>query len=214
MSDRKLAKAVQTLFRQVRQLCRTTSRAFINWLLRTALVANRRTRPVAGFVLPTTVLLILVVALTAGALTYRAFNTSTRTISETQNRVIYNAASPAIDRARAKIEFLFDSTKDTRFPGGVPSADYLVSMLLNNGTSINGGTAAPQLTLNGADPYTLPDELTWGKANGFATGRLDSNGDGTPDNTWGFRADTNGDGTTDATVVYSIVFSIPANSGN
>ena len=130
--------------------------------------------------MPTTVLLILVVSLTAGALSYRAFNTSTRTINETQNRVIYNAATPAIDRARAKIEFLFDSTKDTRYPGGVPSSDFLVSMLLNAspGVSVNGSSAAGQLLLGGSggnagkDPYTLPDELTWGTANGFATGTV------------------------------------------
>jgi len=214
MSDRKLAKAVQTLFRQVTRLSRTLSRALIGWLLRVALVANRNTRPVAGFVLPTTVLLILVVSLTAGALSYRAFNTSTRTLNETQNRVIYNAATPAIDRARAKIEFLFDSTKDTRFPGGVPSSDFLVSMLLNDGTTTINGQKAGQLLLGGSDPYTLPDEKTWGAAaNGSATGRLDSNGDTKPDNAWGFRADTDGDGRDDATIVYSIAFSIPANTG-
>lgn len=213
MSDRKLAKAVQTLFRQVARLSRNLSRSLIAWLLRAALVANRRTRPVAGFVLPTTVLLILVVSLTAGALSYRAFNTSTRTINETQNRVIYNAGTPAIDRARAKIEFLFDSTKDTRYPGGVPSSDYLVSMLLNDGNTTINGQKAGQLLLGGNDPYTLPDEKTWGAGAGSATGRLDSNGDGTPDNAWGFRADTDGDGTTDATIVYSIALTIPPNTG-
>lgn len=212
MSDRKLAKAIQTLFRQVTRLSRTLSRALIAWLLRVALVANRRTRPVAGFVLPTTVLLILVVSLTAGALSYRAFNTSTRTINETQNRVIYNAATPAIDRARAKMEFLFDANKDTRFPGGVPSTDYLASMLLNNGSKINGQQVQP-LTLGGQDPYTLPDELAWGQANGFSAGRLDVNGDGTVDNAWAFLADTDGDGTNDATVVYSIALSAPLDSG-
>ncbi|PSB24342.1 hormogonium polysaccharide biosynthesis protein HpsA [Stenomitos frigidus] len=213
MSDRKLAKAVQSLFRQVARLSRNLSRALVGWLLRTALIANRRTRSTSGFVLPTTVLLILIVSLTAGALSYRAFNTSTRTINETQNRVIYNAATPAIDRARAKIEFLFDSTKDTRFPGGVPSSDFLVSMLLNDGTTTINGQKAGQLLLGGNDPYTLPDEKTWGAANGSATGRLDSNGDTKPDNAWGFRADTDGDGSDDATIVYSIAFSIPPNTG-
>jgi hypothetical protein len=182
------------------------SRALVAWLLRAALIVNRRTRPAAGFVLPTTVLLILVVSLTAGALSYRAFNTSARTINETQNRVIYNAATPAIDRARAKVEFLFDSTKDSRFPGGVPSSDFLASMLLNDGTTMINGQKAAQLLLGGNDPYTLPDEKNWG-------GRLDSNGDGTPDNAWGFRADTDGDGNFDATIAYSISLTIPPNTG-
>lgn len=210
MSDRKLAKAVQSLLRQIWRLHRSITRAFVTWLLRTALIVNRSTRqPVAGFVLPTTVLLILVVALTTGALTYRAFNTSTRTIAETQNRVIYNAATPAIDRARSKIEFLFDSTKDTRYPGGVPSDGVLTSMLLNASpvATVKGDAALSTLRLAGGgnngmgndrDPYTLPDET-----------RIDINGDGQLDNAWRFQVDTDGNGSLDATVAYSVILTIP-----
>jgi len=201
MSDRKLAKAVQSLLKQIWRLHRSISKALITWLLRTALIINRKARlSTAGFVLPTTVLLILVVSLTAGALAYRAFNTSSRTIAETQNRAIYNAASPAADRARAKIEFLFDSSKDTRYPGGVPSEAYLVGMMLNDGSSIKG-TPVSQLQLNGTDPYTLPDET-----------RIDINGDGKLDNAWRFRTTTGNTGNPnaqDATVVYSIILSTP-----
>lgn len=210
MSDRKKAKAVQTLLRQIGRLYRTLTKALVNWLLRTALLITRKNRrATAGFVLPTTVLLTLVVTLTTGALTYRAFNTSTRTIGETQNRVIYNVATPAIDRARAKIEYLFDAEKDSRYPGGVPSERLLLGMMLNDGS---GGVPAVPTGANtnpALDPYTLPDELQWANSAGLTRGRLDINGDGTPDNAWGFRADTDGDGTQDATVVYSIVFSTP-----
>jgi type II secretory pathway pseudopilin PulG len=215
MSDRKLAKAVQTLIRHVHKLSRTLTRALVNWLLRTALVIQHKPRhATAGFVLPTTVLLILVVGLSAGALTYRAFNTSTRSISETQNRAIFNAASPAVDRARAKLEFLFDASKDTRFPGGVPSEEILTSMLLNDNSSIKGKRVS-QLRFNSQDPYTLPGETR--------ISINDDNGDGTittgdlPDNAWSYEADTNGDGQNDATVVYSVVFSTPPDtpaSGN
>ncbi len=209
MSDRKLAKTVQSLLRQIWRLHRSITKSTIAWLLRTALVINRRSRhATAGFVLPTTVLLILVVTLTAGALTYRAFNTSTRTIADTQSRVIYNAATPAIDRARSKIEFMFDSNKDTRFPGGVPPESLLVSMMLNGspGVTIKNDVVQP-LTYAGGnsngmgntqDPYTLPDET-----------RADINRDGLADNAWRYRIDTNGDGNQDATVIYSILLSTP-----
>ncbi|MGA7938166.1 MAG: hypothetical protein WCA35_31745, partial [Kovacikia sp.] len=215
MSDRKLAKAVQALIRQIWRLHRNITKALVNWLLRTALILNRRNRfSTSGFVLPTTVLLILVVALTAGALTYRAFNTSTRTIAETQNRIIYNTATPAIDRARAKVEFLFDANKDTRLPSGVPSEEIMVSMLLNANPaqSIKGKTATGVLTYTGGgdngmgntqDPYTLPGES-----------RLDINGDNRLDNAWRYRADTDGDGTNDATVVYSVILSTPPDTGS
>lgn len=212
MSDRKLARAVRTLIRQISRLSRSMTKALMTWLLRLALVSQRRRRyATGGFVLPTTVLLILVVSLTTGALTYRAFSSSTRTIGETQNRVIYNAATPAVDRARAKLDYLFDVEKDPRLPSGVPSGGLLTAMLLNtpvdadgNGAVIGGVKAPGRATTtgkpDGADPYTFPDE-----------GRLDINGDDKADNAWGFRADTDGDGRKDATVVYSLIFSTPAN---
>lgn len=209
MSDRKLANAVQQLFRQVRKIYRGLSKGVITWLLRTALLMNRRgrRRAMAGFVLPTTIFLILVVALTAGAIAYRAFNSSSRTIAQLQNRVIYNAATPAVDRARAKLEYLFDSNKDTRYPGGVPSEEFLASMLLNNNVQVKGVNAG-KLEVTGypnRDPYTLTGET-----------RIDINADGQVDNAWYYAADLNGDGDTtdpdDGVVAYSIVLSTPIDS--
>ena len=84
-----------------------------------ALLLTRRPARLArsGFVLPTTVLLVLMVVLTVTALTYRTFTRSSAVMSQREQQVIVNAASPAIDRAKAKIEFLFRS--DDRFPAGV-----------------------------------------------------------------------------------------------
>ncbi|MGV0025145.1 hormogonium polysaccharide biosynthesis protein HpsA [Phormidesmis priestleyi] len=207
MSNRKLAKAIQRPFRQIWKLYQTLTKRVILGYLRTALLTQRRMRSNAGFVLPTTVLLILVVTLTVGALTLRAFNRNTQVIGESQQRVIYNAATPAIDRARAKIEYLFDPSKDTRYPGGVPSESTLLGMMLNDGLPLPGGgsVATRFLTENGAsiDPYKLPDEE-----------RVDINRDGRNDNAWSFRTDTNGDGSPDATVIYSVIFSSPIDTAN
>jgi len=202
MSDPKLAKAAHRLLREVQRIAKRFTKATVLWLLRVAFITNRRGRYAnAGFVLPTTAMLVLVVTLTAGALSYRAFNTSNRAIGDLQNRVIYNSATPAIDRARAKLEFMFDPAKDFRFPGGVPSEKFLTSMMLNDGSNINGAVAAP-LTVGGADPYQLPDEQ-----------RLDINGDNQKDNAWAYREDTDRDGKADATIVYSILFSTPNDTG-
>ncbi|NJO66708.1 MAG: hypothetical protein HC832_04240, partial [Leptolyngbyaceae cyanobacterium RM1_405_57] len=114
-----------------------------------------------------------------------------------QQRVIYNAATPAIDRARAKLEFLFDPQKDPRFPGGIPGEGRLLGMLLNDGNTVQA------FLPNGQDPYTIPGET-----------RLDTNEDGTVDNAWSYRVDTNEDGEEDATVAYSILFQIPATATN
>ncbi|MBE9012352.1 hypothetical protein IQ250_19320, partial [Pseudanabaenaceae cyanobacterium LEGE 13415] len=206
MSNRKLS--IQGFFQKLGRLYRKITKSFVTRVLRYTLLYQRRGKlSTAGFILPTTVLLILVVALTVGALTFRAYNRNMQVIGDAQQRVIYNAATPAIDRARSKLEFLFDPTKDTRLPSGVPSQDILEAMLLNNGTTRTGGTFAPLLdpTNNTLTkfPYTFPDEE-----------RVDLNKDGNPnnDNAWYFRTDTNGNGridNQDSTVVYSIVLNTP-----
>lgn len=214
MSNRKLSKAIQDLIQEIWKLQRSMSKRLIDWLLRAAFVATRKAQANGGFVLPTTVLLILVVSLTVGALTYRAYSRNTQVIGQNQQRVLYNAATPAIDRARSKLEFMFDASRDTRYPGGVPSENQLVAMLINDGQT--GGLARltlPQADANGnADPYTLPDETRLNI--GTRTSTDPRYADQGPDNAWSFRTDTNGDGKEDATVVYSIFFSTPAPSGN
>ena len=192
MSDRKLATLVKRIFRLIHQLYRSLSKGFVTWLLRSAFMLNRRRPAQAGFVLPTTVFLILVVTLTTGALTYRAFNNSSRTIGNVQSREIYNAATPSIDRARAKIESLF---ADDRYPGGVPSEAFLTTMMLNEARTIKNTTpAVPKPT----DAYTLTGER-----------RIDANGDGTVDNAWIYH-----DNDAKATIVYSIAFSTPPATAN
>jgi hypothetical protein len=142
--------------------------------------------------------------------------------------VIYNAATPAIDRAKAKIEFLFNQERDPRFPSGVPSQAALNGMLINDGEERNGVVISPFLIENDTgsfvDPYTFPDETVTASSlantidvdgNGQAD-RLDLDEDGLADNAWAFRADTDGDGEEDATVAYSIILMrpLPENPGD
>ncbi|MBD2029895.1 hypothetical protein H6F55_07880 [Phormidium sp. FACHB-322] len=138
-------------------------------------------------------LLVLMVVLTATALTYRSFTRSDMAISQREQQVISNAATPAVDRAKAKIEFLFQT--DNRFPSGVPASDILADLMLI--TNTYAGYTGRVTRLPGAnDPYTLPDET-----------RVDINGDGELDNAWSFTIDLNGDGAVAANelVVYSIL---------
>jgi hypothetical protein len=194
MSNRKLAKTIQNLSREVQRLYRNFNRGIVNWLLRSAFVAHRRGQsPVAGFVLPVVTLLLLVVTLTVGAMTLRAFDRNVQVIAESQQKVIYNAATPAIDRARSKLEFLFDISKETRYPGGVPPESQLLTLMTNASTPPLAAGTSP-------DAYTLPGEVRVdvGEANGTAV-----------DNVWRYRADTDGDGQNDSTVLYSIIFRTP-----
>ncbi|HEY9619174.1 MAG TPA: hormogonium polysaccharide biosynthesis protein HpsA [Crinalium sp.] len=202
MSTRKLTRATRQLFNQIQKVSRTLTKGVIHWLLRALLVLGRQPLLArSGFVLPTTVLLLLVLTLTVGSIGYRAYTRTNQTIGERQQRVIFNAATPAVDRAKSKLEFLFDVQKDPRFPGGIPSENWLLGMLYNDGRTIQpSNTYVASYQPNGYDPYTFPDET-----------RINIAGDGQLDNAWRYEADTNGDGTLDAYVVYSVLFNTPAN---
>ncbi len=162
-------------------------RRFMSGLLRSLFLMRKPARAgQAGFVLPTTVLLLLMLSLTVGTLSFRTFSRSGSVIAQREQQVIDSAAAPAIDRAKAKLEYLF--SKDERFPGGIPSSDVIASMMLNDN---NNGI--PTNTVN--DPYTFPGET-----------RVDINGGGN-DNAWSFKTDIDGDGTIqpDEIIVYSIL---------
>jgi hypothetical protein len=201
MSTPRIIRATQALLRQVSRIARTLTKQLMGWLLRGLLMLGRHPRgSIAGFVLPTTVLLLLVVTLTVGAIGFRTFTRTQQTIGERQQRVIYNAATPAIDRAKSKLEFLFDINRDSR---GGPGADQgiLLHMMLNDG---QGGVTRHD---SGVDPYTIKETNAARNEE-----RIDINNDGRLDNAWKYRADTNGDGQEDATIAYSIIFTKPPNA--
>jgi hypothetical protein len=200
MSTPKLIRAIQHLSRHTSRMVQMLPKILVRWLLRNWLLIGRRTAAQAGFVLPTTILLLLVVTLTVGAIGYRTFTRSQQVIGERQQKVIYNAATPAIDRAKAKLEFLFDVDKGDKRGGGVPKDLQLMGMMLNDGRDLGGGYKVDPLA--GQDPYTLPQET-----------RIDINGDGRKDNAWWYNADLDGDGVTtgvnDGRVFYSMIFTAP-----
>ncbi|NEQ98363.1 MAG: hypothetical protein F6K30_16865 [Cyanothece sp. SIO2G6] len=143
---------------------------------------------VKGFVLPTTVMLLLVISLAVSMITLRSYNRSQVVIGERSEQVVYNLATPAIDRAKAKLEYLF--RRDSRFPSGLPGEGILTDLLVNGS----------DILVDIEDAYTFPGET-----------RIDINADEKLDAGWKYRVDINGDGTEDATVAYSIVLGTPAN---
>lgn len=171
------------LLQKVWRFPKTVLKRFVSDLLRILLLSNRPRRMAqAGFVLPTTVLLVLMVVLTATALTYRTVNRSQMNIAQREQVRVANVAAPAIDRAKSKIEFIF--TNDTRLTSGLPTPEVLASMMLATPYTNTVDQLVP-----GKDPFTLPGET-----------RLDINNDGELDNAWSFV-----DGNTGETVAYSIL---------
>ena len=72
-----------------------------------------------GFVLPTAIMLLLVMSLVVGGILIRTFNRTQQAITQREAVEIYNDATPAVDRAKAKLEYLFQ--KDPRLPAGIPA---------------------------------------------------------------------------------------------
>ncbi len=179
---------------------------FMSGILRSLFLINKPTRSSqAGFVLPTTVLLLLMMTLTAATISFRSFSRTQAVIAQREQEVIVGAATPAIDRAKAKIEYMF--SRDVRFPGGLPTSNKLQAMMKNienleSGGSNNSPLPGSSSTPENDAPYTLPDET-----------RLNLNGDPELDNAWSFASDIDGDGTidTDASgrpteiIVYSVI---------
>lgn len=142
----------------------------------------------SGFVLPTAALLLLVVSLVIAAVLLRTINRTEQVMGIREEKVIYNAATPAIDRAKAKIEYMF--TEDPRLPAGVPSQERLLAMMLNDGSE--------DTTPLGNNPYLLEGEEL-----------IRINGQSIP--AWAYREDSDGDGEEDLTIAYSIIYQVPNN---
>ncbi|BCL37902.1 hypothetical protein NSMS1_43490 [Nostoc sp. MS1] len=90
---------------------------------------NRRGTTNAGFVLPTVAMVALVVVLLTTAILFRSFDRAKNASNVRVNEAALNAAAPALDRARAKINKLF---QDPRLPRATPTDDALYNTLTTN----------------------------------------------------------------------------------
>ncbi|MCT7948580.1 hormogonium polysaccharide biosynthesis protein HpsA [Ancylothrix sp. C2] len=160
MAKHKFQKAIQRLLKEIFNLFKRLSRQLMQWLLRSYLVTNRWRQTQAGFVLPTLALMMIVVFLVVAAVMFRTFSRNTQVIRDYQTQQVVNAATPALDRAKAKIEYLF--TTDPRLPAGIPDETILEAMMKNDGSE--GVPALPN------DVYRYPDETRVTTLDGLASG--------------------------------------------
>ncbi|MFN6535120.1 MAG: hormogonium polysaccharide biosynthesis protein HpsA [Nostoc sp. EkiNYC01] len=177
----KLVKAIQKNFKIIGKKFVSAINKRIVWLLRTIfLTRRRRSSPNAGFVLPTVAMVTLVVVLLTTAILFRSFERSKNASNVRVNEAVLNAAVPAIDRARAKLDKLFD---DRRLPRATPSDTALESTLKNYLTEYTFGDET-QLNLNYSGETALPTA-------------------------WMFPIDTNNNGKFDTYTLYGIYFRNP-----
>lgn len=135
MAKKQFNQALEKLLRSAMQLNQKLTSQEHFWLMRSGFV-GRQAHPEGGFILPTVSLLLVMLSLVLGILIFRTSNRTNQIIGERQQRQIFNATTPAIERAKAKLEFLF--TEDT-IPA-LPSEGDIVNALRN------------------AANYDLPDE--------------------------------------------------------
>lgn len=187
MPRHRTAKSTQPSAQQVGKKGKAAKQGQMHWLLRNWIILEQQRSHLAtsGFVLPIVALLLLVVALVAGAIAYRSMNRSVRIVNERQTQIIYNAATPAIDRAKSKLEYLF-----TREQLPLEPKD---SELIGKMSGTDGAK------------YNLPDEQRVDLNPDLEVG---------DDLAWAFRADTNGDGTPDAITVYGVFMRVSNGTGS
>ncbi len=198
--NRKLVKAIQNFYHQN---CKHPSSAIKEqslWLLRNLLITRKQPDWVnAGFILPTVAMVSLVVVLLTIAILFRSFERSKNASNVRVNEAVLNAAAPANDRARAKLDALFE---DPTLPRGTPSDSALYDALKK-------------------DKYRLGDETRLKLAyniNSDSDIDLDSTleNDETLKTAWKFAVDTDNNGLKDSYVLYGIYFRSPSrnSSGN
>ncbi|WP_414581846.1 hormogonium polysaccharide biosynthesis protein HpsA [Scytonema sp. PCC 10023] len=127
---RRILKKIDKIYRQIIKKNVFAIKKQIIWLLRALLVTKRRRASAnAGFVLPTVAMVALVVVLLTTAILFRSFERAKNASNVRVNEAVLNAASPALERAKAKIEQLF---RDPRLSSTTPSDDLLSQVINKN----------------------------------------------------------------------------------
>ncbi|MEG4170816.1 MULTISPECIES: hormogonium polysaccharide biosynthesis protein HpsA [unclassified Microcoleus] len=212
MFKSKLSKIIVSLLRRIAGVTRSGAKRLMRAMLQTLMAMGRRARlPVAGFVLPTVTMVLLVVILLTVAITLRSFDRANTARNVRVNQQVLAAATPALDRAKAKIQFMLDQSQGR----GTPSDEDLYLLIAN---PLTGGSAT--------DYYTFGDEKRL-----KLQYNLDGTGGITPDlrvnapnfnletnesiNTaWRYPVDTNNDGKFDTFTLYGIFFRTPPRDDN
>ncbi|MDJ0736135.1 MAG: hormogonium polysaccharide biosynthesis protein HpsA [Nostocaceae cyanobacterium] len=123
--NRQLVKTIKNFYQKLSQQSPQAIKEQKFWLLRTFLVSDKQAEWLnSGFVLPTVVMVTVVVVLLTTAIVFRSFERAKNASNVRVNEAVLNAAAPAIDRAKAKLNKLFI---DSRLPRSTPTDSALDS---------------------------------------------------------------------------------------
>src|SRR4028119_259290 len=190
MFKSKLSKVIVSLLRGVLGVTRSGAKRLMRAMLRSLMAMGRRARlPVAGFVLPTVTMVLLVVILLTVAITLRSFDRANVARNVRVNQQGLAAATPALDRAKAKIQFML--YEDPQRPTATPSDNEMYRVISA------AGSTQDLYTFGGEERLILKYDLDG--QNGVApldpTKIPDANTDEQMNTAWRYKVDTDKDGT-------------------
>ncbi|MEH2127484.1 hormogonium polysaccharide biosynthesis protein HpsA [Nostoc sp.] len=201
---RQLFKVIQKNFRQINKQLLSAINKQIIWLLRTISGTQRRRGSVnSGFVLPTVAMVLLVVVLLTTAILFRSFERSKNASNVRVNEATMQAATPALDRAKAKISALF---ADATLPRSVPSNLTLYNTLVNKLSVYTFGDETPITLAYNLNKSTLAPKIE--AASSMALENQEN-----IQTAWKFPADTDNNGKFDSFILYGIYFRTPPQTG-
>ncbi|MEG4853077.1 hormogonium polysaccharide biosynthesis protein HpsA [Microcoleus sp. B5-D4] len=204
MFKSKLSKIIVSLLRRIAGVTRSGAKRLMRAMLQTLMAMGRRARlPVAGFVLPTVTMVLLVVILLTVAITLRSFDRANTARNVRVNQQVLAAATPALDRAKAKIQFMLQ--EDPQRPTATPSDNEMYRMM--------SATASAQdiYTFGGEDRLTVKYDLDGnGTVAPFDSTKLpDAEKDEQINTAWRYAVDTDNNGKFDTFTLYGIFFRSP-----
>lgn len=177
-------KSVRTIRKYYKTICASAVKLkkLLFQLLRSFILTKRKLRSAnAGFVLPTVTMVSIVVVLLTVAIVFRSFERSKTASNVRVNEAVIQAATPAIDRARAKLNKLF---QDSELPRATPTDTALESAL-------TGSTKIGQYTFGDEIPLTVS----------YNSQQMKS--------AWRYPVDTDNNGRFDSYTLYGIYFKNP-----
>ncbi len=171
----------------------------VSWLLGTYYRGQRN----SGFILPTATLLVVVAFLIMISLLARTANRVAQVSGQRERVAVEGPSGESVDRARAKIEYMFTREPLPNDPSEQNFEDFLGNRERDPGT---GAVSGARLAV---DLYTLPDEIRCGLQDGDCLNTTQAFTPGEVAPTWSYRVDLNGNGTVtdpeDGVAVYGIV---------
>ncbi|MEG3958087.1 hormogonium polysaccharide biosynthesis protein HpsA [Microcoleus sp. herbarium2] len=206
MFKSKLSKVIVSLLRRVLGVTRSGAKRLMRAMLRSLMAMGRRARlPVAGFVLPTVTMVLLVVILLTVAITLRSFDRGNLARNVRVNQQVLAAATPALDRAKAKIQYMLQ--EDPQRPTATPSDAEMyriMSSVSPSGEDLYKFGDEERLILkyplNGAAPVNVDPQAPLGNT-GSENEAINT--------AWIYPVDTNNNGRFDTFTLYGIFFRTP-----